>query len=116
MVDVRSKRCSHGACLKRPSWGFVSEGTPTACGRHKSDLSGSPVINFMVPCKVVCCKKVSRWGIGGKQPTYCLVHGPLQAGLVRTVGVDSPQGSNSHNPSYGPIEGPSFRVKAECLF
>ena len=72
MVDVRNKRCSHGSCLKRPSWGVVTGGPATSCGLHKSDLLGSPVVNFEAKCKVVRCTKKSRWGVYGKQP--CLLY------------------------------------------
>ena len=116
MVNVRTKRCSHNSCLQRAKWGFLTDGTATTCGRHMGDLSGSPVVNVMAACKVVGCKKRSRWGVDGKQPTHCLDHGPLQEGLVRTVGRDSAPGANSRSPSYHPVRGPSFLVKAEALF
>ena len=116
MVDVRNKRCSHSSCAKRPAWGVGTDGTATSCSRHKSDLVGSPVINFEATCKVACCKNKTRWGLDGKQPTHCLYHGPLQDGLVRTVGRDRTKGFNPRGPSYRPVSGPSVRVKPECLF
>ena len=115
MVDVRNKRCSHSSCPKRPSWGFVSHGSPTTCSRHKTDLLGSPAINYAATCKVACCKKKSLWGLDGKQPTHCLDHGPLQEGLVRTVGTDRPQGGHYRRSSYHPVRAPSFSVKSESL-
>ena len=115
MVDVRNKRCSHSSCLKRPSWGVLTDGTATTCGLHKS-LLGSPVVNFEATCKVVCCKKKSRWGVHGKQPTHCLDHGPLQEGLVRTVGMDRTKGGYSRRPSYGAVRARSFQIKTETFF
>ena len=115
MVDVRNKRCSHSSCAKRPSWGFVSDGTPTTCSRHKGDLLGSPAINFAATCKVASCKKQSRWGPDGKQPTHCLDHGPLQEGLVRTVGTDRTKGGYSRRPSYRAVRAPCISVKCESL-
>ena len=116
MVDVRNKRCSHKSCLRRPSWGVVTDGTATTCGRHKGDLLGSQAVNFESACKVARCKKRSRWGLDGKQPTHCPDHGPLQEGLVCTVWTDRAQGGHSRKPSYRPVGAPSFRVKAETSF
>ena len=48
------------------------------CGYHKSDILGSPVINFRARCKLAGCGKISSWGQGGKQLTHCPDHGPLE--------------------------------------
>ncbi|CAN0535350.1 unnamed protein product, partial [Scytosiphon promiscuus] len=74
MVDIKSKRCTHNSCLKFPGWGLLTETAPTACLLHKCDISGSPVINFWARCKVTSCKKVTRWGLDGTQPTHCRDH------------------------------------------
>lgn len=116
MVDVRNKRCSHTSCLKRPGWGILTDGRATACIRQTRNLSGTPVVNFEAKCKVAGCRKQSRWGRVGKQPTYCLDHGPLQAGLVRTLGTNRIDGGYDGRPSYRAVKGPSVRVKAGRRF
>ena len=115
MVNVRTKRCSHNSCFKLPAWGVLTDSAATACRRHKSDILGGPVINFRVRCKVANCGRVSRWGLNGKQPTHCFVHGPLEEGLVCNVGTARSK-SSCRRPSYGAVRGPSFHVKTECLF
>lgn len=112
MVNIRARRCSHDSCVEPPAWGVLTYSTATVCFRHKSDILGGPVINFKARCRVPNCSNVSRWGLDGKWPTHCCVHGPLEVGLVCTVGAT---GSNmsSHSPSYGAVKGPSFHVKTE---
>ncbi|CAN0219773.1 unnamed protein product [Laminaria digitata] len=114
MVNVRTKRCSHTSCLKRPGWGVLTDGVATSCLRHKGDIVSGPVINFRRLCKTAGCKSESRWGFDGTQPTHCRKHGPLQVGLVCTVG--GARSKSSGSPSYGAVRGPSFRVKTECCF
>ena len=102
-------------CLKRPLWGVLTDSEATACLSHKDDIFGGPVINFTLLCKVTGCKSVSRWGIEGKQPTYCGNHGPLTDGLVCTVGRTRSKRSR-RNPLYDALKGPPFNGKTECFF
>ena len=115
MVNIRSKRCSHVSCSKQPAWGTVTDGTATVCASHKNDLLDGLVINFKAICKVARCGKISRWGLYGKQPTHCRNHGPLQEGLVDTVGTDSSKACFRSSSSRA-LNGPSRDVKTECLF
>lgn len=115
MVDVRSRRCSHISCIRRPAWGVLTESAPTVCTHHKGDIVGGPVINFRVGCKVAGCVKASRWGLDGRQPTYCGFHGPLEDGLACTVGTSRRKRSD-HSTSYHPESEPPLRLKTECLF
>ena len=101
MVDVRHKRCSHDSCTRHPLWGVLADGVATVCAYHKSDLLDGPVINFAVSCKAVGCGKSSKWGLGGKQPTHCPDHGPLEEGLVRTVGTARSKGVSGRSSSRG---------------
>ncbi|CAM9356911.1 unnamed protein product, partial [Laminaria digitata] len=80
-----TRRCSHFSCTRRPVWGVLTDCAATVCYLHKSDVSGVPVFNFRAKCKAEGCRKLSRWGINGEQPTHCLHHGPLEDGLVCTV-------------------------------
>ncbi|CAM9997998.1 unnamed protein product [Laminaria digitata] len=98
-----------------PRWGLISGGSASACASHKSNLPAGPVIDFKAPCKGAGCRKVSKWGLEGKQPTHCPDHGQLKDGLVRTVGADS-RGIPSCSRSYHAVRGPSFRVKTEFAF
>lgn len=85
MVDVLSPRCAHETCTMTPNWGVPTNSSPTVCRLHMSDIKSDLVINFRAHCKVVGCRKASRWGLEGKKPTHCPVHGPLEDGLVCTV-------------------------------
>ncbi|CAM9748992.1 unnamed protein product, partial [Laminaria digitata] len=85
------------------------------CTRHKGDLQAGPVIYFAARCKISGCKKVSRWGLAGKQPTHCPHHGRLEDGLVRTV-RDGRGKNNIRSSSYGVVQGASFHVKTEVSF
>ena len=87
MVAVRCQCCSHDGCTRLPSWGVPTQGAPTVCAHHKSDIVGDRVINFRARCKVPGCSRVSRWGLLGVQPTHCPEHGILANGLVCTVGT-----------------------------
>lgn len=116
-VDVVNRHCSHKSCIRRSSWGSLTDGVATVCGYHKGDISGRPVINFMARCKLAGCRTWSSWGIDGKQPTHCAHHGPLEDGLVC---IDSggrfrgmPASSAMSNRT---LRSSSFLVKAECLF
>ncbi|CAN0479868.1 unnamed protein product, partial [Scytosiphon promiscuus] len=94
MVNVSSKRCSHSLCTRQPTWGLLIDSAA------KGDILGSPVINFKQRCKAKDCMSVSRWGLNGLQPTHCRNHGPLEVGLVCTVGR-ARCNKSSINPSYG---------------
>lgn len=87
IVNVLILRCCHDPCVKRPGFGALSDGTAFVCGIHRGDIVGSPAINFRALCKVAGCRKISKWGLGGKQPSDCPGHGPLEDGLVCTVAV-----------------------------
>ena len=100
MVDVLRRQCSHHPCSRRPSCGLLADGVSTVCIRHKGDLVGSPVINFNSECKVKGCKKLVKWGPRGQQPTHCPHHGPLQEGLIRTVGTDRIKGTTRTSSSH----------------
>lgn len=115
MVGVKSKRCSHTSCLGTPAWGVLTDGEATVCRRHKGGILGGPVINFKARCRVSTCRKVSGWGLGGKQPTHCRDHGPLEDGLVCSVRWGRSKKS-CPSPSYGAAGAPSFHVKPECFF
>ncbi|CAN0157362.1 unnamed protein product [Laminaria digitata] len=115
MVDVRTRRCAHASCVRHTSWGLLTNGAATACSRHRSHLSGGLVINFKAICKVSGCGRESRWGLAGKQPTHCHDHGPLDDALVCIVGAASVK-TKRLSPSYHAVRGPSFHVKAECMF
>ena len=119
MVDVVTLRCSHDSCIRRPSWGVLSKGGPTVCGHHRGDIFGQPLINFRAICKVAGCARVSKWGLGGKQPSHCRDHGPLENGLVCTLDVGAagckiPPSVHSH--SYRVTTPPALNVKTECSF
>ena len=115
MVDVLSKRCSHASCSKPPTWGIATDGTATVCASHKNDLFDGLVIRFKAICKVPGCGKVARWGLDGKQPTHCHDHGPLQEGLVDTVGMYRIKAGFSSSSSRAP-RGPSHDFNTECSF
>lgn len=115
MVDVRSKRCSHVGCRTRPGWGLLTKRGATACLRHTGDILSGLVINSRALCKVKGCARISRWGIEGQQPTYCMVHGPLEVELVRTIGRTKSVRSG-RDPSYGTVRGPPSNDKTECFF
>ena len=115
IVEVHRRRCSHISCIERPTWGVLTDSAAIACTRHKSDLSGRPVINFTAKCKIAGCQQLSRWGFHEKQPTHCGDHGPLMEGLMCTI-APARNKSSCPRPSYGPVRGPSFHVKTECLF
>ena len=117
MVNVLSKRCSHNSCPRMPTWGLPITGTATVCARHKDDILGSPVINFKVPCKMAGCKRLSKWGLAGKQPSHCPHHGSREPGLECTVSGESSRGRRlPPSLSHGALGVSSFHVKAECLF
>ena len=101
MVDVRHKRCSHHSCTTRPLWGVLADGTATVCAGHKGDLLDGPIINFYFRCRAKGCNKLSRWGLGGEQPTHCADHASLEEGLVRTVGTDRSKGISRSLSSRG---------------
>ena len=115
MINVLVDRCSHGSCKNAAIWGGLSDRAATVCARHKTDLSGASVVRFNTTCKVAGCGKYSQWGLDGEQPTHCLVHGPHEEGLVRTIGTDGSK-SLSRSPSYHAVKGQSFYVKTECRF
>ena len=115
MLNVTSKRCEHNSCLKPPAWGSLTDGVATTCRRHRGDILGGPVINFKTSCEVEGCKRQSRWGLDGEQPTHCHSHGPLKGGLVCTVAKTRSK-KNCRKSFYGAVEGPLFHVKTECLF
>ncbi|CAN0535071.1 unnamed protein product, partial [Scytosiphon promiscuus] len=65
-------------CTKAPSWGQLTHGRPTVCPHHKSDISTGQVVCFDGRCQVAGCRRKSRWGLNGKQPTHCPQHGLSQ--------------------------------------
>ena len=116
-ADVFGDRCSHTSCTMRSSWGSLTEGAATVCGYHKSDILGSPVINFRARCKLAGCRKLSSWGQGGEQPTHCADHGPLESGLVCMVGVRTVRERRvSSGLPHHALSNPSLDVKTECSF
>ncbi|CAM9629960.1 unnamed protein product [Laminaria digitata] len=119
--NIIRKRCLHSSCMTRPWWGVLSQSTPTACALHKTllvGLPGGPVICFGATCAFTGCKKLSRWGLDGEQPTHCPEHGPLEDGLTCTVRTARKKSNRSMNsiPPYDAVRGPSPRVKAECFY
>lgn len=115
MLNVVSKRCSHDSCTMITQWGVLNVVSPTVCAQHKSDLPAGPMISFNARCKVAGCRKVSRWGLDGKQPTHCPDHGRLKDGLVRTVGADFSK-TKYCSSFYGALRGAASHVKTECKF
>ena len=114
MVIVHRKHCSHNLCTRRRAWGMLNDGAATVCYRHKSDIMGGPVVNFRARCKVTGCRKESRWGFDGRQPTHCREHGPLEDGLECNVSAARRQASCS--ASNDAVRASSFHVKTEFLF
>ena len=116
MVNVhKTKRCSHDSCSRRAAWGVLTDAVAKVCYRHKSDIVGRPVFNLRAECKIKGCRKLSRWGLDGKQPTHCPDHGPLRDDLVCTAVTPRLKLSFS-SPSYLAGRGPSLEVKSECFF
>ena len=117
MIDVRCKSCLHIACTRRARWGLLADGAATACVHHKNNIMGLPVIHFTAICKVTGCGKLARWGLGGKQPSHCHQHGPLEDGLVCTVTVGMARPKRAPpSPPYRVLRDSSVRIKTECLF
>ena len=116
MVDVHNKRCSHSSCLKRPSWGVVTDGKASTCGPHKSDILGTPVVDFEAKWVVASCNKKTGWEFDGKQPTHCFDHGPIQEGLILNFRTDRSPVSYFRSPSYRLVRSPSLRIKNESMF
>lgn len=94
---------------------MLTASVATACPRHKGEILGRPAINFSATCEDDGCRRVTRWGLEGKQPTHCRDYGPLKSGLVCTVGQTR---SNKHDSTapYSAATGASSRVKTECVF
>ena len=116
MVNVLlPRRCSHISCSRYPVWGLATDGTPVVCSHHKSDIMGGPFIYFRATCKTVGCRKESRWGPSGQQPTHCHVHAPLVDSLVCIVATGSSKESCA-SPPCNAVLGPSVRIKPECSF
>ena len=114
MVDVRHMLCSHEACKKKPNWGISTASKPTVCVDHKNDVVAGHVVNFQSMCKVADCREVSRWGVCGQQPTHCLEHGPLEAGLVCIVVATRGSGTQTSSIfSNSALTSPACRVKTE---
>lgn len=115
MVNVVSKRCVHKSCLRRPSWGTLADVAATVCTPHKGDILGGLLINFRATCNVQSCRRESRWGLEGRQPTHCSRHGPLVDGLVYSVGK-ARRNKRSRDPSYVAVRSPSIQVKTELSY
>ncbi|CAN0015666.1 unnamed protein product [Laminaria digitata] len=115
MTNIRGKRFSHNSCISRPGWGELTNCGATRCGQHGSDGLSNSIINYREMCMVAGCGRVSRWGLGGKQPTHCPDRGPLEDGLVGTL-VTAQITRVTRSPSYRPLRGPSSHDKTECLF
>ena len=115
--DSLATRCSHTSCVGQSSWGTLTDGAATVCGRHKGDILGTPVVNFRARCKVARCGKLSSWGLGGEQPTHCPDHGPLVDGFLCTVAVGKTHSTGAPSDLFdGAVTRPSSSVKTECLF
>ena len=116
MLNVRhSERCAHNSCTKRPVWGLATDCTATVCSHHKRDILGGPIIHFRAVCKIAGCRKQSRWGPLGQQPTHCHDHGPFRDGLVCISAILSTKSSCASPPNQA-VPGSSFQVKPECSF
>ena len=112
MVNVRSKLCSHTSCTRHPVWGLVTDCTPVVCSDHRSDIIGGPVIHFRRMCKREGCRKYSRWGPHGQQPTHCHNHGPVEDSLVSISTTSTSKGSCDSLPCTD-VLGPLFHIKTE---
>ena len=112
MVNVYRKRCSHDPCTGPPAWGVLVDDEKAACIR--SDLLiDRPVISFRAPCETAGCNELAKWGLDGKRPTHCPVHGRLKEGLVCILGYGGSKAG--FRDSYSPVlEGLYPHVKAEC--
>ena len=115
MVCVRNQHCSHDACIRFPDWGVLTDGSASVCSHHKDDLSAGLVINFNARCEVAGCRKISKWGLDGKQPTHCPDHSRHKDGLVQTVAA-SYRKRQSRSSSDGAVQGAPFRLKTEVSF
>ena len=112
MVNVRTKLCSHTPCARRPVWGLATDCTPAVCSHHRCDIVGGPVIHFRRMCKTEGCKKDSRWGPHGQQPTQCHDHGPVEDNLVCIAATSTSKGSCA-SPPCDAVPGPSFHIKTD---
>ena len=81
MVDVRSRRCSHGTCTKVPSFNVLGSKTGVYCKQHAD--------NYMLDvrskhCSHHSCTGWPRWGvISDCSGSVCSQHkNSLPAGLV----------------------------------
>ena len=115
MVEINGKRCLHNSCTKRPSWGVLADGVAVSCDRQYDLISGDPVVNFRIKCKSAGCAKISQWGLAERAPTHCPEYGPLNDGLVCTVGTARGK-SSCPRPTYRAVRYQSLHVKAECEF
>ena len=115
MVNVALKRiCPYSSCNRVASWGLLANSAGTACGYHKNNVVGGPVVNFRLACIVAGCRTFSTWGLSGNQPSHCHHHGPQTDGLVLTVQSNPPKIA-PHSPSDS-ASSPSFNVKTEGYF
>lgn len=74
MIDVTNKKCAHGSCAKRPTYGLKDQKRPTYCAEHATP-GMVDVINRT--CQHPDCFKQSLYGpVGSRTPMYCAEHAP----------------------------------------
>ena len=116
-IDFVGGCCSHESCTRPSSWGALTEGAASVCDHHKRDILCGPVINFRARCKLAGCGMLSSWGLGGKQPTHCADHGPLEYGFVCTIAERRARSVVASSAlSDRALKSSAFHVKAECSF
>ena len=60
MVNVRSKRCSHGSCAKAPSFGVEGSKTAAYCKQHAE----KGMVNVVIKrCSHPSFTRVAAWGL-----------------------------------------------------
>ena len=72
MVDVRSRRCAHDSCFKRPRFNIKGIKKPAYCKNHAED---SMVNVYGRRCSYFSCTKPPRYNVkGSMMATHCKQH------------------------------------------
>ena len=106
MVDVKSKKCYHDGCLKKPSFGIAGSKTPTFCAEHAAE----GMVNVIEKkCKHESCSKQPSFGFAGsKSGTFCAQH--ALEGMINITRKRCRYENCSKQPSFGIAgsKGPTF--------